>query len=82
MLMMLAVFHPTLLKAAERDETATFSLPRIKDIAKAVNISIPATIEADADNDSTWTWKGNRLRVCTDRTGLYATSGTNYSTTA
>lgn len=69
MLMMLAVFHHTLLKAAERDETATFSLPRIKDIAKAVNISIPATIEADADNDSTWTWKGNRLRVCTDRNG-------------
>lgn len=68
-MMVLAAYSSALLTAAGQGVATPFSLPRIRDIANAVKLSVPSNIGANADNDSTWYWKGMRLRVCTDSQG-------------
>ena len=65
----LASLCPALLAAAGQGDAAPFSLPSISNIANAIKLTVPVNIGINADNDSTWSWKGARLRVCTDSQG-------------
>lgn len=46
-----------------------FTTKRLAAISSAVGLSLPDSIGADTENDSTWTYAGRPLRVCTNAFG-------------
>lgn len=46
-----------------------FAYPRLETIAKAIGLTVNEGLGAGVNNDSIKTWKGKKVRVCTDQTG-------------
>ena len=55
--------------ALKASATPSFHVKCIKDIYEKIEIQLPDSLGPNVDNDSTWTFSGKTLRVCTNRHG-------------